>query len=86
MVFFRTDGKKSLKNDFDVMLTRYEIIYESSFLDTSDQNGHSEKKGHLLAMKTRALRINVNMPIYFWPWIVQTACYLLNRTPMNKHG
>ena len=67
MMFFRSDGKKSLKNEFREFISDMKITYESSTFDTSAQNGHSEKKKHLLCMKTKALRIKTGLPEYLWP-------------------
>ena len=86
VVFFRSDGEKSLGLEFRDFISEMGITYESSAPDTPAQNGHSEKKGHLLTMKARALRIGAGLPEYLWPWIVQSAGYLMNRTPMKKHG
>ena len=85
VAFFRTDGEKSLGGDFHAFIKSLGITYEPSAPDTPAQNGHSEKKGHLLSMKARALSISANLPAYMWPWAFQTAGYLMNRTPMKKH-
>lgn len=37
-------------------------------------------------MKARALRLGAGLPENLWPWIIQTAGYLMNRTPMKKHA
>ena len=85
VVFFRSDGERSLGNDFNDLLIDKGITYESSTPDTPEQNGHSERKGGILAMKARTMRIDAGQPIYLWPEIVRTAGYIANRTPMKKH-
>lgn len=85
VVFFWTDDEKSLSGEFHDFINSLDIIYEPSSPNTPDQNEHSEKKGHLLTMKARALCIETNLLIYLWPWAMHAACYLLNRTPMKKH-
>ena len=85
MIFFRTDDEKSLSGDFKKFIVLLRISYEPSSSDISVQNDHSEKKNHLLTMKTKALSIRVELPQYLWSWIIQSADYIMNRTPMKKH-
>ena len=65
MIFFRIDEKKSLNDDFKKFIVSLKISYESSSSDTSAQNDHSEKKDHLLTIKTKTLSIEVGLPQYF---------------------
>lgn len=37
-------------------------------------------------MKARALKIEADLPGYFWNEAIRTAGYIANRTPMQKHG
>ena len=67
VVFFRTDGEKSLRKEFDDMISELGITYEPSAPYTPEQNEHSERKDGLIAMKARALRIHANLPSYLWP-------------------
>ena len=85
VVFFRTDGERSLGKDFEDLITELGISYEPSAPNTPEQNGHSERKGGVLSMKARAMRIDAGLPNYLWPWIYKTAGYIMNRTPMQKH-
>ena len=85
VVFIRSDGERSLGNNFSDLLLEKGITYESSTPDTPEQNGHSERKGGILAMKARAMRIDAGLPIFLWPEIVRTAGYIANRTQMKKH-
>ena len=57
------------------------ITLEPSSPDTPEQNGHAERKGKMLAIKARALRIEAELPHYLWVKAIHTACYLANRTP-----
>lgn len=86
VVFIRSNGEKSLGDDFDKFLIDKEITFEVSAHDTPVQTGHSERKGGILAMKARALRIDAGLSINLWPEIIKRAGYLANRTPMAKHG
>lgn len=85
VVFFRSDGEKALGNEFDQYIAQKGITYEPSAPDTPAQNGHSERKGGVLAMKARAMRIEAGLPLYLWNEIIRTAGYITNRTPMQKH-
>ena len=86
VVFFRSDGERALGKEFDDMISELGITYEPSAPYTPEQNGHSERKGGLLAMKARAMRIEAKLPMYLWPWIIRAAGFIMNRTPIKKHG
>ena len=90
VVFIRSDGETSLKlslgNSFDNLLTEFGITFESSTPNTQAQNGHAERKGAILIMKARALRIAAGLPQYLWHEIFKASAYLANRTPMKKHN
>ena len=85
VVFFRNDEEKSLGGEFRDLISELGITYESSAPDTAAQNGHAEKKGYLLTIKSRAMIIEAGLPEYLWPWVFQTAGCLMNRTPTKKH-
>ena len=86
IVFFRSDGEKALGIQFDNLLAENGITQEPSAPDTPAQNGHSERKGRMLATKARALRIEAGLPTYLWNELMKTAGYIANRTPMHKHN
>lgn len=85
IVFFRSDGEKALGIEFGDLIAEKGITFEPSAPDTPAQNGHSERKGGILAMKARALRIEAGLPVYLWHELMRTAGYIANRTPMQKH-
>ena len=85
MVFFRSDGEKTLGIEFSDFISEKEITHETSALDTPAQNGHSERKGAILAMKAKAMRIKTGLPIYLWYELMRTAGYIANRTSMEKY-
>ena len=85
VVFLRSDGERSLGNEFNDLLVETGITHEPSASDSPEQNGHSERKGGILAMKARAIRIDAGLPTFLWPELIRTAGYLANRTPMKKH-
>lgn len=84
VVFFRSDTEASLGKEFDDIISQFGITHEPSAPYTPQQNGHSERLGGILMMKARALRIGSSLPNNLWPWIVRTAGYIMNRTPMKR--
>lgn len=64
VMFIRFNEKTSLNNDFDELLTKTKITFESSTSDTQEQNNHVEQKSEIFIMKTRVLRIDVDLPHY----------------------
>ena len=64
IVFFRTNNEKSLKKEFDDMISNLEITYEFSSFYTFKQNEHFEQKENFIAIKTRVFRIHVNLFTY----------------------
>ena len=85
IIFIRIDEEKSLNNDFDELFIEKNIIYEFFTPDTSAQNGHFERKGGILVMKTKIIRIDVDLSNHLWPEIIQATNYLINRIFMKKH-
>ena len=86
VVFIRSDEERSLGARFTDFIDEKGIIFEPFASDTPAQNGHIERKGGILLTKARALRLEAGLPAYLWPWIVRIAQYIMNRTPMKKHG
>ena len=86
VAIIRSDGEKALGKEFTDICSKMGITWEPSAPDTPAQNGHSERKGNLLSLKARVMREESGLPNYLWPWIYMTAGFLMNRTPMRKHG
>ena len=64
VVFLRSNNERSLNDEFNDLLVETDIIHESSALDSSKQNDHSERKKDILAMKTRVIRIDAELLIF----------------------
>ena len=84
IVFFRSDRERSFDDEFKDLIFELKITYKFSTFDTAIQNGHAEKKSHLLIIKSKTMIIGANFSEYLWSWIFQTVDYLMNRTSMKK--
>ena len=78
VVFFKSDGKKALGINFHELISSKRITFESLAPDTPSQNGHSEYKKGILAMKTKAMRTDAGLPTYLWNKIIRTAEFIIN--------
>ena len=78
LVFFQSDRERALGTNFDKFIKKKDITYEFSAPNTPAQNSHSEQKRGILAMKTRAMQIDVGFLTYLWNKIVKTAGYIIN--------
>lgn len=58
-----------------------EILFQTSNVDTPQQNGRVEHKHIIYLKKARALRFAGHLPLQFWGECVLTTAYLINRTP-----
>ena len=57
------------------------IIVEPSAPDTQAQNGGAERSGGVNKERSRAMRLDANLPWNMWPEITRAGVYLYNRTP-----
>ncbi len=53
-------------------------------VDHQAMNGQVERAIGILVAKTRALLLGMNMHTRYWPLAIETAAYILNRTPHNS--
>ena len=79
---FRSDNARDY---FNQVLSSYfqkeGIIYESSCVNTPQQNGIAKRKNGLLLNTTRALLFHGQVPKTYWGEAVLTATYMTNRIP-----
>ncbi|KAL2903744.1 Retrovirus-related Pol polyprotein from transposon TNT 1-94, partial [Bienertia sinuspersici] len=71
-----------MKNYFD----SHGIIFQTSCVDTPQQNGRVERKHQHILNVGRDLRFQANLPISFWGECILGAVYLINRTPSPLLG
>ena len=57
------------------------IIHQSSYVDTSWQNGVAERKNRYILEVAQALLFTSHMPSQFWGDSILTTTYLINRMP-----
>ena len=81
---FHTDGETALGGEFDRWVKWKGIAMEISAPYTPAQNGAAEKSGGVIMTRARAIRIEASLPTDIWPEIVQTAGYLINRSPSQR--
>ena len=77
------DREKALGDQYKVYILRKGLEVEQSLPYTQDQNGLAERSGGVLMNRARALCIESGLPENLWPEFVQTAGYLLNRSPIK---
>jgi hypothetical protein len=63
-----------------------EIIHQTTCINTSEQNGVSERKNRHLLEVTRALLFQNNVPKVYWSDAILNANYLINRLPSTPLG
>jgi len=71
----------SVKQDVHKWCVSEGIVIEPSAPDTQAQNGGAERSGGVIKEKSRAMRLDANLPWTLWPEITRAAVYLYNRTP-----
>jgi len=55
------------------------LIHQTSYPNTPQQNGVPERKNRKLLEMTWAMIFDAQVPTRFWPEVVATLTYLLNR-------
>ena len=80
----RSDGELFSKEVRKELKLR-SIESKRSAPNTQAQNGGAERSGGVIMEKARTMRIAANLPHNLWKDIVEAACYLRNRTPLERN-
>lgn len=83
-ILVRCDMEATIGKDASKAITRQGITTLPTAAGTPAQNGASEVAGREIVTKSRTLRIDGRLPKNLWPWLLDSAVYLLNRTPTAK--
>ncbi|EXU94526.1 reverse transcriptase domain protein [Metarhizium robertsii] len=80
----RSDGELFSKEVRKELKLR-SIEAKKSAPNTQAQNGGAERSGGAIMEKARTMRIAAKLPHNLWKDIVEAACYLRNRTPLERN-
>lgn len=80
----RTDNGLELCNkDFDNFCTKHGIVRHKIVRHTPHQNGLAEIMNRTLINKVRCILIHSKLPMNLWAEALDTACYLVKRSPSS---
>ena len=83
----RTDnGLEFCSSDFENFCKSKGIARHRTVRHTPQQNGLIERMNRTLIEKVRCMLFNTNMSKHFWAETVNTAAYLINRSPSSALG
>ena len=78
----RTDnGLEFCNKDFDEFCRKEGIVRHRTVRHTPQQNGVAERMNQTLVQRARCMRIDTGLSKKFWAEAVNTAAYLVNRSP-----
>ena len=77
------NAKEYMSETFQRYMIKHGILHQTSYVDTSSQNGVAKRKNRHLLETIRALLFQMQVPKYFWADAVSTACFLINRMPSS---
>ena len=81
---FRSDNGGEFVNRYlQGYFKEHGILYETTCVDTPQQNGVAERKNRQILEITRASLIGANMKPHWWEEAITTVVYLLNRVPTS---
>ena len=82
---FRSDNAKEyFSHHLSSFLSSKDILHQSTFPHTPQQNSIAERKNRHLLETARSLMLNTNVPAHHWGDAVLTACFLINRMPSSS--
>lgn len=78
---FHYDNERSAGRTVEAYLEEQGVIVEHSVVGTPETNSFAERSGGVIIMRARALIEDAKLPKDLWPEAVQTAVYIINRSP-----
>ena len=77
-------GGEYMSQEFTDYLSECEIISQLTPPGTPQWNGVSERRNRTLLDMVRSMMSQVSLPVSFWGYAVETAAFILNRTPSKS--
>ena len=74
-VLCSNNARVYLSSQFQDFLAKQEILHQTTFLHTPQQNGVTQCKIRHLIEIVKTLLIHMNVPLRFWVDVVCTTCY-----------
>lgn len=78
------NGTEFINHKMKELLSVNGIVLETTGIYTPEQNGRCERENRTIVESARAMLYTKDIPLELWAEAVNTAVYLLNRTP-NSH-
>lgn len=75
------NGLEFCNKDFDEFCRKEGIVRHRTVRHTPQQNGVAERMNQTLVQRARCMRIDAGLSKKFWAEAVNTAAYLVNRSP-----
>ncbi|CAJ2659174.1 unnamed protein product [Trifolium pratense] len=80
------NGGEYFKKELTEFLNSKGILHQTTCPYSPQQNGVAERKNRHILEVTRSLLIDGNVPCHLWGEAVNSAVYLINRTPSSVHN
>ncbi|KAK3008579.1 hypothetical protein RJ639_014578 [Escallonia herrerae] len=81
--YFRSNNGMEYKDDEFLQFCKdKDIIRHFSVKRTPEHNGVAERMNRTLLEQARCMGMNASLPKSFWAEVVNTTCYLINRSPI----
>lgn len=78
------NGSEYSNNDFQNYLSKNGITMETTAPYTPEQNSRAERDMRTIVECARTMIYSKNLPLHLWAEAVNTATYILNRTPTTQ--
>jgi len=75
------NGLEFCNTEFDDYCKEAGIVRHLTVRHTPQQNGVAERMNQTLLQRARCMRLNAGLSKEFWAEVVNTAVYLVNRSP-----